>query len=222
VKDAQQYGAQIQSQRAGGRAAAIGQAQLNINPQIAGAVDTEKARVELATKPEITAANTSSEKGAENRNLYKTQAIATAENIPTLKRALELQEQIETGGASNKVRAMANFLGSSSTDAGELNALFNQNLLGQLKSTFGGNPTEGERQALGLAQASYDQTGSINAKLLRNALKLADVRIKRGKVAATTDKDRDTIDAIDTALSVDFSEKPAASNAPKAVNWSDL
>lgn len=218
VKDAQQYGAQIQAQRAGGRAEAVGQAQLGINPQIASAVDAAKAAVELGTKPGITAASTTAEEGAKNRNLYKTQAIATAENIPTLKRAIELQDKIATGGAANSARALANYLGSSSTDAGELNSLFNQNILGQLKSTFGGNPTEGERAALSQAQASYAQTGSINSKLLQNALKLADLRVKRGRAAAKTDKDTDTLDSIDSALSVDFSDSttPAITPASKA------
>lgn len=213
VLNAQNYGANLQAQRAGGRAAAVGNVNLGLAPQIAAATDAAKAGVELATAPGIQAATTTAEEGAKNRNLYKTQAITTAENIPTLKRAIELQGKISTGGAANNIRALSNYLGSSSTDAGELNSLFNQNILGQLKSTFGGSPTEGERTALAQAQASYQQTGSINSKLLQNALKLADLRVKRGRAAAKTDNDSDTLDSIDSALSIDFSDEPPSKPA---------
>jgi hypothetical protein len=187
IKNAQNYGASIQAARAGGRQQAISEVDLNYNPLIKGA-------------------ETSATKGSESRSAYKTQGISAAENIPTLKRALQLQKEIATGGGANSLRKVANYLGVSSENEGELNSLFGQNILGQLKSTFGGSPTEGERAALEQAQASFSQSGKINEKLLDNALKLAELRVRRGRTAAKVDKDEDTVKYIDDALSVDFSE----------------
>lgn len=101
---------------------------------------------------------------------------------------------------------MANYLGVASQDEGELNSLFGQNILGQLKATFGGNPTEGEREALAQAQASFTNTGKINSKLLRNALKLANEKVARGRRAAQADKDDATVNEIDNALNISLSD----------------
>lgn len=155
---------------------------------------------------------------AERRALFKTQAIAAAENVPTLRRAIELQDAINTGGGINALRKVANYLGVASQDEGELNSLFGQNILGQLKSTFGGNPTEGEREALAQAQASFNQTGKINSKLLRNALRLADAKVQRGKRAAQADKDDATFNEIDAALNISLGDTPKQS-APASGGW---
>lgn len=171
-----------------------------------------KTRTGLETKielePELGGAKATAEETAKGsvarRDAWKTQAVAAAENIPTLKRAIELQDAINTGGGINAMRRMANYLGVASQDEGELNSLFGQNILGQLKSTFGGNPTEGEREALAQAQASFNQTGKINSKLLKNALKLAQAKIERGRRAARADKDDATIEEIDAAINVDL------------------
>lgn len=195
-----------------------------------------KTRTGLETKIELepelegekTTAGETAKGSVARRDLWKTQAVAAAENIPTLKRAIELQDAINTGGGVNALRRMANYLGVASQDEGELNSLFGQNILGQLKSTFGGNPTEGEREALAQAQASFNQTGKINSKLLRNALKLAESKIERGRRAAKADKDDATIEEIDAAMMVDLGDDVGGSGtgamtptiAPNNGGWS--
>lgn len=169
-------------------------------------------------------------KAAEQRSTYKTQAVAAAENIPTLERAIDLNSKVVTGGSQSALQAAANYLGIASSDPGELRSLLNQNILGQLKSTFGGNPTEGERAALGQAQASFDQSGYVNKSLLDNALKLARMRVNRGKQAAYKDKDAETIKYIDDALSVKLGETPTektpkaapAAKTEREVQWGDI
>lgn len=156
----------------------------------------------------VEAAKTAGGKQAERRDLFKTQGLAAAENLPTLTRALELQKQISTGGAASNIKGLQNYLGVASADAGELNSLFAQNILGQLKSTFGGNPTEGEREALAQAQSSFAQTGKINERLLGNAIKLANERIQRGKRAAQADKDNGTLAEFDSLGKLSFGDKP--------------
>jgi hypothetical protein len=143
-------------------------------------------------------AETTGKSQAERRDLFKTQGLAAAENLPTLNRALELQKGISTGGFAKNIKGMQNYLGVASADEGELNSLFSQNILGQLKATFGGNPTEGEREALKQAQSSFEQTGKINERLLQNAIKLANERVQRGRRAAEADKDTGTIGEFDS------------------------
>lgn len=181
---------------------------------IAGAIEGGKTQADIDARiagggraEETEAAGSAKGKAStERRELFKTQGLAAAENIPTLRRAIELQDEILSGGGANALRKMANYLGVASQDEGELNSLFGQNILGQLKATFGGSPTEGEREALAQAQASFNQTGKINSKLLRNALKLASEKVARGKRAAQADKDDATIDEIDAALSISLGD----------------
>jgi hypothetical protein len=224
VRAAQSYGTDLQGDRAGSRTRSTLETRQDLEPTLKGDITQAVQDVKLATEPTIKAAEKTAVQSAENRTIYKTQALAAAENVPTLKRALQLQKEIMSGGGANTLRKMANYLGVSSADEGELNSLFGQNILGQLKSTFGGNPTEGERLALEQAQASFSQTGKINARLLENALKLADLRIRRGRSAAQTDKDEDTLNYINDAMSIEFGDEdevaPAATTTPASGGWS--
>lgn len=196
IRQANQYGADIQSARAGGRTSAT------LDARVAGGGEAQ--RIESAASEEGKTA-------VQRRDMWKTQALGAAENIPTLRRAIDLQDQINTGGGINAIRKAANYLGVASEDEGELNSLFGQNILGQLKSTFGGSPTEGEREALAQAQASFNQTGKINSRLLKNALKLAEQRVQRGKRAAAADKDQSTIEEIDAAMAITLGDDEGGS-----------
>ncbi len=226
IRQANEYGTRLQGERAGSRTTAGLEARAIIEPELKANIKQAEQDVKLATEPEIKSAERTAVQSAENRTVYKTQALAAAENVPTLKRAIQLQKEINSGGGANALRRMANYLGVSSADEGELNSLFGQNILGQLKSTFGGNPTEGERQALEQAQASFSQTGKINIRLLENALKLADLRIRRGRSAARQDNDNDTLSYIDDALSIEFGDEPVGAtpginpNASTSGGWS--
>lgn len=195
---------------------------------VAGGKSAIELQQEIDKTP-IIAQQEAEKKATEQRAEYKKQAVAAAENIPTLERAIELNNKVVTGGSQAALQAAANYLGVASSDPGELRSLLNQNILGQLKSTFGGNPTEGERAALGQAQASFNQSGEVNQALLDNALKLARMRVNRGKQAANKDNDKETIRYIEDALSVKLGETPKQKTAPKSapavpkeVNWGDL
>lgn len=196
IRQANQYGADIQSARAGGRTSAT------LDARVAGGGEAQRIEAEGSEEGKT---------AVQRRDMWKTQALGAAENIPTLRRAIDLQEAINTGGGINAIRKVANYLGVASENEGELNSLFGQNILGQLKSTFGGNPTEGEREALAQAQASFNQTGKINSRLLKNALKLAGQRVERGKRAAKADKDDATIEEINAAMAITLGDDEGGS-----------
>ena len=69
--------------------------------------------------------------------------------------------------------------------------------LEQLRSVFGGNPTEGERKILLEIQASSNKTPAQKKAILNNAIKMAEARIannnrtanriRTGEYASTTD-----------------------------------
>jgi len=183
--------------------------------EVAGGKSAIELQQEINKTP-IIAQQEAEKKATEQRAEYKKQAVAAAENIPTLERAIELNNKVVTGGSQAALQAAANYLGVASSDPGELRSLLNQNILGQLKSTFGGNPTEGERAALGQAQASFNQSGEVNQALLDNALKLARMRVNRGKQAANKDGDKETMKYIEDALSVKLGETPKQKAPPKS------
>jgi hypothetical protein len=176
-----------------------------------------EADVELATKPNIAAATSASEGLTKQKQDRIQRAIVVAQQIPTLDRAIELQKQIETSGGKNKIRLLQDFLGVQSADEGELNSLYLDNLLGSLKSTFGGNPTEGEREILEQAKASAKTSGGVNSRLLQNARKMADVHVTIGSKDAKSVGDTSSLDAINEYKSVKFGEskQPAAVSPPK-------
>lgn len=60
----------------------------------------------------------------------------------------------------------------------ELNNVVVGNTLGQLKSIFGGNPTEGERAALRDLEASIDKTPTERKILINRAIQLAERRLE--------------------------------------------
>ena len=72
-------------------------------------------------------------------------------------------------------------LGSYSNDAAratlEYDNLITTNALGQLKSIFGGNPTEGERKILLEIQGSSSQPASVRASILKRAEEAVERRL---------------------------------------------
>lgn len=70
-------------------------------------------------------------------------------NSSTLNRALDLLEQVETGGVFNNIALETKkFFGQQPEDSAELEFILANRVLENLKSTFGGVISEGERQYL--------------------------------------------------------------------------
>jgi hypothetical protein len=104
--------------------------------------------------------------------------------ISNLQKAKELSKQAYSGPAADKRGYAASFLGDTS-DIGkagiattDLNNLVTTNALSQLKSIFGGNPTEGERAILLQIQGSANMPDSVRQKIYDRGIELANKRLE--------------------------------------------
>ena len=113
------------------------------------------------------------------------QAIASGEQaIRDFNRALELNPTAYSGGLAT-TRAAIGSVTSSSDPAylatEEFANLTTQNALNALKTTFGSNPTEGERKILLEVQGSISKPPAARERILRRALGVAQRVVERNK-----------------------------------------
>lgn len=188
-------------------------------PSIAKDIKTKEQEAIYQTQPNIEQAVTSKKEQAQadvkRRSEWKSQGVIAAENMAALRRSLDLLKEVETGGGVDTWRKIQNYLGVTTADQGELDSLFKQSMLGQLRGTFGGNPTEGERSILGESMSSFKNPNDVNARNVSNAIKLGQLRIDRGIRAARAEKDSATEDEINSALSLSYKpEQKTAKSIP--------
>jgi hypothetical protein len=140
----------------------------------ASATPPSGARVETlreAEKGDLPNSPTETTKGLELR----TQIQLGEQGIKNLRRALELNDKAYAGPTANWIRSGARLTGldpdgvSATT---EFENIILNNVLSQLKATFGGNPTEGERQILGQVSGSITMARSERAAVLNNAIEI--------------------------------------------------
>lgn len=115
---------------------------------------------------------------------------ATQGAITNLQQAKDLSTKAFSGPYADKRGYAASFLGESS-DTGkagiattDLNNLVTTNALSQLKTIFGGNPTEGERGILLSIQGSANQPDAVRQKIYDRAIELANKRLQFNKQRA--------------------------------------
>lgn len=117
--------------------------------------------------------------------------VQNTQNVITnLSKAKELSKAAFSGPMADKRGYAASFLGESS-DIGkagiattDLNNLVSANALSQLKTIFGGNPTEGERKILLDIQGSAGQPGAVRQKIYDRAIEAANRRMAFSKQRA--------------------------------------
>ena len=110
--------------------------------------------------------------------------LANRTAIDALNKAKVLSKQAFSGPMAAKRGYAASFLGESS-DIGkagiattDLENTVTSNALGQLKTIFGGNPTEGERKIMLDIQGSASQPDSVRQKIFDRATELAQKRLE--------------------------------------------
>jgi hypothetical protein len=107
---------------------------------------------------------------------------ASSDSISGLERALELSPQAYEGVGAAARAAASSALPGSQADAEatiEFDLILKQQVLPQLKTTFGAAPTEGERKILLELQGSASLPRSVRERLLKRAIDVA-----RAKMAA--------------------------------------
>jgi len=146
------------------------------------------------------------------------QAIASAEQaVRDFNRALELNPTVYSGGLATTRAAIGSVTSSSdpaylATD--EFANLTTQNALNALKTTFGSNPTEGERKILLEVQGSISKPPAVRERILRRALGVAQRVIERNKAMIPK------IQGGYYSTRTDGSQGKPASK-PRVINWNN-
>lgn len=103
--------------------------------------------------------------------------------IQSLQEAIKLNEKSYSGAGANTRAAIVNnvpFLGGTSNSVAtrDLDNLVNSQALAALRSTFGGNPTEGERKILLEVAGSVNEIPAVRKKIFDRAMDAAKTRLQ--------------------------------------------
>ena len=94
-------------------------------------------------------------------------------NLIGLQESLELAKTVKTGGPINNMTlSVQKFLGTTPADKAELEFRLATRMLSNLKSTFGGVISEGERNYLNSISPSIDKSSAANMVMLETLLEI--------------------------------------------------
>lgn len=123
-------------------------------------------------------------KGAERQQTAINDAFSSVGSLPTINRALELLNSVETGGIDQASLRAKQLFGVESADEGELSNLLSKAVLSQLRNTFGAAFTAEEGKSLIRIEAGFGKSPAANIRLLKNARAIASRAVDRGIRAA--------------------------------------
>lgn len=104
---------------------------------------------------------------------------STQQSIDNLKQAKDLSKRAFSGPGATQGGYIGSLFGNdSATATTDLNNLVTSNALTQLKATFGGNPTEGERAILLQIQGSANMPDAVRQKIYDRGIAMAEKRLK--------------------------------------------
>jgi len=141
-------------------------------------------------------------------------ALRSSQQIPVINRAIEILEDIETGGVEGVKLRARQFFGVESADEGELSNQLGKAVLAQLRATFGAQFTEGEGDRLISIEPGIGKSNAANLRIFRNLLKKLETDITVGKRNAERLDDDTAILDIDDFLAIEFGG-PADDNTGK-------
>lgn len=137
----------------------------------------------------------------EQKELFDTlgQESAARDSVSALREARSLSDKFGGGRAGTalswaerQAASMVNISPSESAKATEeFNNIVGQEVLNKLRATFGGNPTNAEREVLTKLQASAYEERSVRNALLDRAIKMAEEREKSSASKADTIRTRE-------------------------------
>ena len=131
---------------------------------------------------------------------------AAAKGIPTLVRALELLERVETGGPEAISLRLKQKLGIEGADEGELSNKLGKAVLSQLRETFGAAFTEREGDRLDSIEANFGKSNATNKRLLNELFQFATKQAEQAIEDAESRRDFDTAHAIRESMAFVFDE----------------
>ncbi len=133
-------------------------------------------------------------KGEESRaQLVIDNGVSASYQLPTIKRTIDLLDDIETGGIESVALRIKQVFGVEGEDEGELSANLGKAVLSQLRETFGAAFTQAEGERLERIEANFGKSPETNKRLLKNALSLSERKVKQALERARTRGDDETV-----------------------------
>lgn len=173
-------------------------------------IEVDQAAAEVAAKG-----------GAERYQESIDIGLAASQGIPTLKRTMDLLEEVETGGIQNARLKSKQLFGIEGADEGELSYNLGKSVLSQLRTTFGAQFTEKEGQRLNEIEAGFGKSPATNKRLIGQLLKVAEDKAKRAIRKAKAAGDMETAQEIEDLMNFQLAEeKPAKEAKPATITTS--
>ncbi len=143
------------------------------------------------------------------------QRFTIADSLENINRGLELINSTPTGGPIKNIGAgLQKFLGTTPSDRAELEYLLAKQVLNNLKSTFGGAITEGERQYLIDISANITRGNAANLAIFNNLREIQLRAAKRNDLLLSATNYAEYVDIVkgykfedfDSSNTIDFSK----------------
>lgn len=126
--------------------------------------------------------------------------LRSADNLSNITRAIDLLDQVRTGGYQSAKKSVTDFLGMTPADEAEFAYLTGKTVLGQLKDTFGAQFTNEEAKRLESLEAGLGRSSEANMRILNRARNSSIKAAMRGLRAAREQGDLFTYREISNAL----------------------
>lgn len=170
--------------------------------------EQEKADIKVSQKEReaVAKANVTRKQG------FIDSGIEAANGAASVSRALNLLDEVKTGGFDNLALKARRLFGIEGANEGELSNLMGKAVLAQLKPIFGAAFTAREGDALAALEAKFSNSAPNNKRLLENALKLINRAARRGIAAAEDQEGKNSFTAneIREALAFSLDDKISA------------
>lgn len=174
---------------------------------------------DLAYRPEIVSRETSAKyesKGEESRaQSVIDNGLDVSQELPTLKRSLELLNEIDTGGIDSAALKIQQAFGVEGADEGELSYNLGKSVLSQLKTIFGGAFTVEEGKRLAQIEAGFGKSPATNKRLISNTIQIIERKANRAIKRAEDRGDYETADEIRVNMEAIFEQRDALKTETK-------
>lgn len=166
--------------------------------------ETGKLEGQLELRPEVESRTAQAKEQAKSEEErfqdVINKGITAAESTATLRRGIQLLDQVKTGGYRSVALRAKQLFGVEGANEGELSNNLSIAVLSQLKATFGAAFTAEEGKRLERISANFGKSPETNKRLLERALRISENAAKRAMAAANKRGDAETVDEIKQLL----------------------
>lgn len=184
-------------------------------------MQTEASSYLKGRETEEQAARTATEKRITRNTEFIDEAMLVAEQIPTVRRAIALLNEVKTGNVQGALQWAKQKFGVQNPNEAELSNLLSTNVLQQLRPTFGAQFTKAEGDWLKTIEPNLGKSDEGNIRILQQLEKRLVRRLNQGMKYAqnedTADPDAyDYINSFVTGANDITNPGPAATDQPAA------